>query len=108
MERRADEVFIGGDPHAGPIGMDYFVWVAIGKKQSFVIDTGFDAETAARRGRNFLRCPAESLKLLGLDAGTIKDVIITHMHYDQSFSSPFSEGNGTSSPFHCAKIASGA
>jgi glyoxylase-like metal-dependent hydrolase (beta-lactamase superfamily II) len=82
MERRADEVFIGGDPHAGPIGMDYFVWVAIGKKQSFVIDTGFDAETAARRGRNFLRCPAESLKLLGLDAGTIKDVIITHMHYD--------------------------
>jgi hypothetical protein len=22
MERRADEVAIGGDPHAGPIGMD--------------------------------------------------------------------------------------
>ncbi|MGC1577780.1 MAG: N-acyl homoserine lactonase family protein [Beijerinckiaceae bacterium] len=82
MERRADEVFIGGDPHAGPIGMDYFVWVAVGKKQTFVIDTGFDAETAARRGRNFLRCPAESLKLLGLDAGIVKNVIITHMHYD--------------------------
>jgi glyoxylase-like metal-dependent hydrolase (beta-lactamase superfamily II) len=82
MERRGDEIFIGGDPHAGPIGMDYFVWVAIGKSRSFVIDTGFDAETAARRGRQFLRCPAESLRLVGLDAGSIKDVIITHMHYD--------------------------
>ncbi|MBV8184154.1 MAG: N-acyl homoserine lactonase family protein [Hyphomicrobiales bacterium] len=81
-ERRADEVFIGGDPHAGPIGMDYFVWVAIGQKQSFVIDTGFDAQTAARRGRQFLRCPAESLKLLGLDAESVKHVVITHMHYD--------------------------
>jgi glyoxylase-like metal-dependent hydrolase (beta-lactamase superfamily II) len=81
-ERRADEVFIGGDPHAGPIGMDYFVWVAIGKSGIFVIDTGFDAETAARRGREFLRCPADSLKLLGLDAASIKHVIITHMHYD--------------------------
>jgi len=82
MDRRGDEVFIGGDPHAGPIGMDYFVWVVLGKRQSFIVDTGFDAETAARRGRKFLRCPAESLKHLGLDAGEIKDVIITHMHYD--------------------------
>jgi glyoxylase-like metal-dependent hydrolase (beta-lactamase superfamily II) len=82
VERRGDEIAIGGDPHQGPIGMDYFVWVAIGKAGSFVIDTGFDAETAARRKRQFLRCPAESLKLLGLDARSIRDVIVTHMHYD--------------------------
>jgi glyoxylase-like metal-dependent hydrolase (beta-lactamase superfamily II) len=82
VERRADEIFIGGDPHQGPLGMDYFVWAAIGRTQSFVIDTGFDEEAAARRKRQFLRCPAESLKLIGLDARSVPDVVITHMHYD--------------------------
>jgi hypothetical protein len=60
--RRRDH-FIGGDPHDGPMPMDYFVWAAIGKDRSFVIDTGFTAEVAAARGRRHLRCPAESLAL---------------------------------------------
>jgi glyoxylase-like metal-dependent hydrolase (beta-lactamase superfamily II) len=79
--RRADH-FIGGDPHDGPMAMDYFVWAAIGPERSFVIDTGFTAETAARRKRKFLRCPVEALKLVGLDGDKITDVILTHMHYD--------------------------
>src|SRR6516164_10777489 len=48
--RRSDH-FIGGDPHDGPMPMDYFVWAAIGNEHSFVIDTGFTAEVAAARGR---------------------------------------------------------
>ena len=40
--RRSDH-FIGGDPHDGPMPMDYFVWAAIGRERSFVIDTGFTA-----------------------------------------------------------------
>ena len=79
--RRADH-FIGGDPHDGPMPMDYFVWAAIGRERSFVIDTGFTAEVAAARGRRHLRCPAESLALVGLDRNTVADVILTHMHYD--------------------------
>src|SRR5262249_49383911 len=63
--RRSDH-FIGGDPHDGPMPMDYFVWAAIGPERSFVIDTGFTAEVAAARGRRHLRCPAESLSLVGL------------------------------------------
>ena len=55
--RRSDH-FIGGDPHDGPMPMDYFVWAAIGRERSFVIDTGFTAEVAAARGRRHLRCPA--------------------------------------------------
>jgi glyoxylase-like metal-dependent hydrolase (beta-lactamase superfamily II) len=81
-ERRGDEIFIGGDPHQGPIAMDYFVWAAVGATRSFVIDTGFNAEAAARRKREFLRCPAASLKLIGLDANHVADVVITHLHYD--------------------------
>ena len=63
--RRTDH-FIGGDPHDGPMPMDYFVWAAIGPERSFVIDTGFTAEVAAARGRRHLRCPAEALALVGL------------------------------------------
>ncbi|MFI5012690.1 MAG: N-acyl homoserine lactonase family protein [Hyphomicrobiales bacterium] len=81
-ERRLHEIFIGGDPHQGPIGMDYFVWAAISRSRSFVIDTGFNAAAAARRKRQFLRDPAEGLKLLGLDPGKVADVVITHLHYD--------------------------
>ena len=41
--------------------MDYFVWAAIGEDRSFVVDTGFTEEVARRRGREWLRCPAEAL-----------------------------------------------
>ena len=60
--------FIGGDPHDGPMPMDYFVWVARGGGRTFVIDTGFNAEVSARRKRTFLRCPVEGLAALGIDA----------------------------------------
>src|SRR5688572_31128166 len=74
--------FIGGDPHDGPMPMDYFVWVAIGPERTFVVDTGFTAEVAAKRGRSILRCPVEALKLLGVDGEAVQDVILTHLHYD--------------------------
>jgi glyoxylase-like metal-dependent hydrolase (beta-lactamase superfamily II) len=37
---------------------------------------------AAKRGRDHIRCPTEGLKLLGTDAKAVKDVVITHLHYD--------------------------
>jgi glyoxylase-like metal-dependent hydrolase (beta-lactamase superfamily II) len=81
-EARRPEHFIGGDPHDVPMAMDYFVWVAIGPERSFVVDTGFTAEVAAQRKRTHLRCPAESLSLVGLKADAVKDVVQTHLHYD--------------------------
>ncbi len=74
--------FIGGDPHDGPMPMDYFVWVVRSPEHTFVVDTGFDAEVAAKRGRTLLRTPAQGLALLGVDVNQVKDVIITHLHYD--------------------------
>ena len=41
------EHFIGGDPHDGPMPMDYFVWVAKNAERAVVIDIGFTAESAA-------------------------------------------------------------
>ena len=69
------------DPHeAMPI--DYFVWAAVSVDHTFVIDMGFTEETADDRGRTFLRCPTDALGLIGVDANTVRDVIVTHFHYD--------------------------
>ena len=80
--RRARENFIGGDPHDGPMPLDYFVWLVRGEKCSLVVDTGFSAAMAKKRGREHLRCPTEGLRLLGVDAAEVSDVVLTHLHYD--------------------------
>src|SRR5204863_7815232 len=80
--RRASENFIGGDPHDGPMPLDFFVWLIRGEGREIVVDTGFSAAMAAKRGREHLRCPARSLQLLGVDAAQVKDVVITHLQYD--------------------------
>ena len=83
--RRASENFLHGlpkDEHDGPMPLDYFVWLVRGAGREIVVDTGFSAAMAAKRGRDHLRCPSEGLKLLGTDAATVKDVVITHLHYD--------------------------
>src|SRR5258706_8730423 len=62
--------------------LDYFVWLVRGGGREIVVDTGFSAAMAAKRQREHLRCPTEGLRLLGTDAGTVKDVVVTHLHYD--------------------------
>jgi len=80
--RRASENFIGGDPHDGPMPLDFFVWLIRGEGLEIVVDTGFSAATAARRQREHLRCPTDGLRQLGCEAGGVKDVVVTHLHYD--------------------------
>jgi glyoxylase-like metal-dependent hydrolase (beta-lactamase superfamily II) len=80
--RRAAENFIGGDPHDGPMPLDYFVWLVRGDGREIVVDTGFSAAVAAKRGRDHLRCPTAALRSMGVDASQVKDVVVTHLHYD--------------------------
>jgi glyoxylase-like metal-dependent hydrolase (beta-lactamase superfamily II) len=82
VARRSAENFIGGDPHEAGARMDYFVWLARSASRTFVIDTGFNAAAAQKRKREFLRSPAEGLRLLGVDAAAVDHVILTHLHYD--------------------------
>jgi glyoxylase-like metal-dependent hydrolase (beta-lactamase superfamily II) len=74
--------FVGGDPHNVEMPMDYFVWLIRNAERTVVVDTGFNAAMAGKRQRQLLRAPSEGLALLGVDARTVKDVVITHMHYD--------------------------
>jgi len=80
--RRASENFIGGDPHDGPMPLDYFVWLIRGEGREIVVDTGFSAAMGRKRGREHIRCPTEGLRLLGTEATQVKDVVISHLHYD--------------------------
>ena len=81
-ERTAASNFIQPpDPHEA-MSIDYFVWAAVSDERTFVIDMGFTAETADDRGRTLIRCPTEGLAAIGVDAATVKDVIVTHFHYD--------------------------
>src|SRR6478752_1701938 len=83
-EARRSDHFIGGDPHDGPMPMDYFMWVAKGGGRTFIIDTGFNAEVSNKRKRTFLRCPVETLRAFDIDVNAVKDVILTHLHYDHA------------------------
>jgi glyoxylase-like metal-dependent hydrolase (beta-lactamase superfamily II) len=70
-------------PHAAPAkGMEYFVWAVADGQRAVVVDTGFTAPVGARRGRTFLRSPDRGLAHLGIDAGQVDHVILTHCHYD--------------------------
>ncbi len=79
--RRAEH-FLGGDPHDGPMAMDYYLWAITGPGVAVVVDCGFDAQVAARRGRSLLRCPVDSLRLIGIEPDTVQHVVLTHLHYD--------------------------
>ena len=83
-DAQRSEHFIGGDPHDGPMPMDYFVWVAVGPDRTFVVDTGFGPDDAARRQRRLLRSAADAVALAGVDAATAPNVILTHLHYDHA------------------------
>jgi glyoxylase-like metal-dependent hydrolase (beta-lactamase superfamily II) len=69
-----------GEPDA-PLRIDYFFWLLEGP-ETIVVDCGFDPEVGARLGRECLCPPAEALARLGVDAGRVGRVVLTHLHYD--------------------------
>lgn len=83
-DRKRSENFIAHDPHDGPMPMDYFVWVIRNAQRTVLVDTGFSQRAAIARKREWLRCPIESLRLMGIDPDNVQDVIITHLHYDHA------------------------
>jgi len=84
QQRSRRENFISHDPHDENMPMDYFVWVIRNAEHTVLVDTGFNARQAKERGRDLLRCPIGALSNLGIAADQIKDVVLTHLHYDHA------------------------
>ena len=84
LERNRHHNFIIADPHDGSMPLDYYVWAIVNENRTIIVDTGFDYEEAEKRKRHVVRLPKEGLAMIGIDAAAVKDVIITHLHYDHA------------------------
>jgi glyoxylase-like metal-dependent hydrolase (beta-lactamase superfamily II) len=70
-----------GEPDA-EIEMAYYFWVLRKDGDVILVDTGFDPEVGARRGRTCLVPPLDALRTMGIAPESISTVVVTHFHYD--------------------------
>lgn len=83
LPRKAHANFINGDPHEmSDMPLDYFVWVVRNDQRTIVVDTGFGEAVAGRRGRTITHPVAAGMAAIDVDPADVRDVVITHMHYD--------------------------
>lgn len=85
-DRMGSANFVAGAPDLHDVAMplDYYVWLIRGPAGDILVDVGFGEEQAAARGRTLLMRPAAGLALLGVNPSAIRDIVITHMHYDHA------------------------
>ena len=74
---------VDGNPDAAMV-MDFFIWLIVGKDAVVLVDTGFSPASGQARNRQYLMPPAQMLRQLGYAGGDIKDLVLTHLHYDHA------------------------
>jgi glyoxylase-like metal-dependent hydrolase (beta-lactamase superfamily II) len=80
---RADS-FLFDDAHDAPHAMDYFMWLLRRGGETILVDTGYDSDEAAARGRPIRLDPVAALAPLGVAPEAVDRVIVTHLHYDHA------------------------
>lgn len=85
-DRPGSANFVSASPDLHDVSMplDYFVWLIRGAHGDVLVDVGFGEEQAAKRGRTLIARPAKLLEHLGVAPASIRDIVITHMHYDHA------------------------
>ncbi|QMU71602.1 N-acyl homoserine lactonase family protein [Streptacidiphilus sp. P02-A3a] len=63
---------------------DFYTWVIRDEERVIAVDTGFAADTAARRGRTQLHHPVRALADLAISPEQVSDLVVTHMHWDHT------------------------
>lgn len=81
---RRENFITGMDIHEGPMPLDYYIWVIRGNGRVVVVDTGFGEAAARERGRELIHDPVSLLARAGVDAASVADVVLTHLHYDHA------------------------
>lgn len=64
--------------------MDYYLWFIRTGDETILVDTGAQENVLTRRGRTALADIAGTLTNVGVDPEHIRDVILTHAHYDHA------------------------
>lgn len=77
--------FLTPDPHETTASdLDYFVWLVRGGGRDILVDTGFNEVAAKERSRKLTVNPVDALAAFGVNADSIGDVVVTHLHYDHA------------------------
>lgn len=83
-----DNFLFGADIHDGAMPMDFYVWLIRHAKDIVLVDTGFSEASSRNRGRHFIRRPQETIEQLGVLPTEIRNLILTHLHYDHAGATP--------------------
>jgi glyoxylase-like metal-dependent hydrolase (beta-lactamase superfamily II) len=84
-DRLARENFLRPPDNAdAPMPIDYFIWLLRGDGREILVDTGFSPEVCTQRGRRMVRSVPDLLADMGSSPPTVRDLIITHLHYDHA------------------------
>jgi glyoxylase-like metal-dependent hydrolase (beta-lactamase superfamily II) len=63
----------------------YYVWLAVSGRHTVVVDTGIAPDAAHRlEGIDYHASPVALLAELGVAAGSVDHVVLTHLHYDHT------------------------
>jgi glyoxylase-like metal-dependent hydrolase (beta-lactamase superfamily II) len=83
--RRVHDAFLmAQDLHDGPMPIDYSIWIVENANRRFIVDLGFDLESAARRNRKLTHDPVKALEQIGIGCAEVTDIVITHLHCDHA------------------------
>jgi glyoxylase-like metal-dependent hydrolase (beta-lactamase superfamily II) len=84
-DRRVFNAFImPGDFHDGPMPIDYNVWVVENAERRLIVDLGFSPQAARRHNRVLVHDPVAALEAIGIPAGDVTDIVLTHLHCDHA------------------------
>jgi glyoxylase-like metal-dependent hydrolase (beta-lactamase superfamily II) len=72
-----------GEPDEA-IGMDYYFWLVRGGGRTVLVDSGYNAERAAAKGRLQDTDPLELLDRMDVRAEDVEHVVISHLHWDHT------------------------
>lgn len=82
--RQPHQNYLVHDVHNEGTDLDYFIWLIRGPNGDILVDTGFNEAAAKERSRTLAINPADALVRFGAQPETIRDVVITHLHYDHA------------------------
>jgi glyoxylase-like metal-dependent hydrolase (beta-lactamase superfamily II) len=72
----------GGDDEN--VDFTYSMWIVIHDGAITLVDTGFNAEVAAKRGITFERTALEAVRDFGLEPADVSGIVLSHLHFDHA------------------------
>lgn len=82
--RQPSQNYLITDAHSDGADLDFYVWLIRGKSGDILVDTGFNQLAATAKGRSLTINPVDAMERFGVRADSIRDVVVTHLHYDHA------------------------